>query len=197
MLSRPMPRVFFARDASKVAHDLIGKHIVHGGVVLRITETEAYGGATDSASHCRFGPTQRNAPMWGPPGHLYVYLCYGIHRMMNIVTGCDGEGQAVLVRSAEVVRGLPTVLRRRGGQRRALLVAGPGKVAAALALDVTDSGKDICTPSFIYIEDGAPAAVQAGFRVGVDFATAVDRRRPWRFVDAASSEVSHQRALYG
>src|SRR5688572_26549600 len=107
-MSRLLPQSFYARDALVVAEELLGQHIHCGGVVLRITEVEAYRHPDDSASHCRMGRTPRNAPMWGPPGHAYVYLCYGIHSMLNFVTDREGEGAAVLIRSCEPVRGLRT-----------------------------------------------------------------------------------------
>jgi DNA-3-methyladenine glycosylase len=125
---------FYARDALGVARDLLGALIVRrtadGVVALRITETEAYRHPDDSANHCRAGRTRRNWAMWGPPGHAYVYVCYGLHAMLNLVTGRDGEGAAVLIRAAEVVAGLELVQARRGTATLdpAALLAGPGKV---------------------------------------------------------------------
>src|SRR6476646_9919401 len=94
-----LPQSFYARDALLVAEALLGMHLQRDGIVLRITEVEAYRHPNDSASHCRMGRTARNAPMWGPPGHAYVYLCYGIHCLLNLVTGQEGEGAAVLIRA--------------------------------------------------------------------------------------------------
>src|SRR5690606_14899712 len=114
-LSRAMallPQAFYRRDALTVAHDLIGTLLVRDEVVLRVTEVEAYR-VGDTASHCRAGKTARNAPMWGPPGRAYIYLCYGLHQMLNLVTDEDGVGAAVLVRAAELVSGEATVLERR------------------------------------------------------------------------------------
>src|SRR3954453_1323710 len=108
-----LPQSFYARDALDVAETLLGKLLQRGEVVLRITEVEAYRHPNDTANHCRMGRTPRNAPMWGPPGHAYVYLCYGIHRMLNLVTNDEGEGAAVLIRSCEPVAGLATVAERR------------------------------------------------------------------------------------
>src|SRR3954466_13526768 len=123
---------FYARDALEVAEELLGHHIHYGEVVLRISEVEAYRHPGDSASHSRMGRTARNAPMWGPAGHAYVYLCYGIHQMLNLVTGAVGEAQAVLIRAAEPVRGLDVIRARRGGKDGPVLLTGPGKVAQAL-----------------------------------------------------------------
>ena len=130
-----LPQEFYARDALHVARELIGRWLVHGPVTLRITETEAYRWPMDTANHCRAGRTARNAPMWGPPGHGYVYLCYGIHQMLNIVTNVEGEGAAVLIRAAEPVQGMELVMQRRGGRTGAQLLAGPGRVGQALAVD--------------------------------------------------------------
>jgi DNA-3-methyladenine glycosylase len=101
---RPLAPAFYARDALDVAHDVLGAHVTVGEVTLRITEVEAYRGPTDTAAHARFGLTARTATLFGPPGHAYVYLCYGLHWMLNFVT--TGDGSAVLVRAAEPVAGL-------------------------------------------------------------------------------------------
>jgi DNA-3-methyladenine glycosylase len=93
-----LPQQFFAREAAEVARSLIGCAIVHGDRAGMIVETEAYIGPQDRACHARFGPTARTSVMFGPAGRSYVYLCYGIHEMFNVVTGPDGVGQAVLVR---------------------------------------------------------------------------------------------------
>ena len=106
---------FYARDADLVAPELLGMLLCREGVVLRITEVEAYRWPGDTACHARHGRTARNDPLWGPPGRAYVYLCYGLHHMLNLVTGCDGEAGAVLVRAAEPVAGLETVRARRHG----------------------------------------------------------------------------------
>ncbi len=133
-----LPASFYKRDARVVARELVGCVLVHGPVALRITEVEAYP-AGDTASHCRAGKTARNAPMWGPPGRAYMYLCYGIHQMLNIVTDVEGVGSAVLVRAAEIVAGEAEVVARRGWTKAVgpALLAGPGRVAQALALDAS------------------------------------------------------------
>ncbi len=113
MPGRLLPRQFYARDALDVARDLLGQELWHGGVGLRITEVEAYRYPDDSSNHCRAGLTSRNAPMWGPPGHAYVYLCYGLQQMLNLVTNRDGEGAAVLIRSCEPIAGTAWVSHAR------------------------------------------------------------------------------------
>ena len=191
-----LPVSFYARDVLTVAADLLGREFVRDSVALRITEVEAYGGTEDSASHCRAGRTPRNAPMWGPPGHAYVYLCYGIHQMLNVVAGVDGEGAAVLIRACEPVRGLATVRRRRGGKEGPVLLTGPGKVGAALALDTTYSGHPLFEAGGLELHVGEPATeVLRGPRVGVDFALPEDRDAPLRLGVAGTRWVSHRRGL--
>ena len=191
-----LPQSFCARDALAVAPDLLGKLLRRGRVVLRITEVEAYCYPGDTANHCRMGRTARNAPMWGPPGHAYVYLCYGVHHMLNVVTNTEGEGAAVLVRACEPVEGLATVRSRRGGKSGPELLTGPGKVAAALALDTSWSGASLFDGSGLELLEGeAPAAVACGPRVGVDYARPEHRDAPWRFAVADSPWVSHRSGL--
>ncbi|HJV38801.1 MAG TPA: DNA-3-methyladenine glycosylase [Geothrix sp.] len=186
-----------AGPVQRVALGLLGAHLVREGVVLRITEVEAYGGPEDSASHARHGRTPRNAPMWGPPGRAYLYFCYGVHWMLNVVTGPEGEACAVLIRGAEVVSGLETVLaRRRATNASPQLCAGPGKVAQALGLDRAFDGHDLLAPGGLELRPGpAPAVILAGPRLGIAFATAADQSRPWRFADGDSRAVLRRTAL--
>ncbi|WP_243383936.1 DNA-3-methyladenine glycosylase [Geothrix alkalitolerans] len=186
-----------AGPVQDAAPGLLGAHLAREGVVLRITEVEAYGGPGDSASHARHGRTPRNAPMWGPPGRAYLYFCYGMHWMLNVVTGPEGEASAVLIRGAEVVSGLGTVLaRRRTAKASPQLCAGPGKVAQALGLDRAFDGHDLLAPGGLELRPGpAPAAILAGPRLGIAFATPEDRARPWRFADGDSRAVLQRAAL--
>lgn len=179
------------------ARALLGCLLVREGVTLRITEVEAYGGPEDSASHARHGRTARNAPMWGPPGRAYLYFCYGMHWMLNVVAGPDGEPSAVLIRGAEVAAGLETVLARRGAARAApQLCAGPGKVAQALGLDSTFDGHDLRAPGGLELRPGTPPArMLVGPRLGIAFATPEDQARPWRFADGDSPAVLQRKAL--
>lgn len=194
-----LPRSFFERDVVTVARELVGQHVVRaapeGEVVLRITELEAYLGPKDSAAHSRAGRTARTEPMFGPAGHAYVYLCYGIHWMLNIVTGGRGEGQAILIRACDVVRGLDVVVARRGRKPSPDLVAGPGKVAQALALDATWNRHDLCVAGglALALARGATSDMPrllVGPRVGIDFATAKDRRALLRFALAGTRAVT-------
>ncbi|MBI4913567.1 MAG: DNA-3-methyladenine glycosylase [Acidobacteria bacterium] len=183
-----IPPAFYLREPPEVARALLGCCLWREGVALRITEVEAYGGPEDSASHGRHGRTARNAPMWTEGGRVYMYLCYGIHRMLNIVTGEPGRCGAVLVRAAEPVAGLERVLgRRRMQEARPALLAGPGRVAQALDLDLGFSGQALFEAGGLELREGwPPMRIAAGPRVGVDFASPADRRRRWRFVEAGS-----------
>jgi DNA-3-methyladenine glycosylase len=182
----------------QVARDLLGRHLRHGEVILRITEVEAYGGQEDSASHCRSGRTPRNAPMWEQGGQAYVYFCYGMHHMLNIVTGPAGDASAILVRSCEPVAGLELVTLRRGGLSGPGLLTGPGKVAQALAVDLSFTRHPLCLPGGLELLEGTPAPdCLRGPRVGVDFASPADRDRPWRFALAGTAWVSQRKSLGG
>ncbi len=156
---------FFDRDATDVAPELLHKLLRVGGprgtVDARICEVEAYT-QDDPASHSARGPTPRNAAMFGPSGRLYVYFVYGMHHCVNVVTGRDGDGQAVLIR-AVVVDGVPT--------RR---TDGPGKLTKVLGIDRSADGRDA-----VVLDDGAPVPmVEPGPRVGIT--RAVDWPRRWR-----------------
>jgi DNA-3-methyladenine glycosylase len=177
------------------ARGLLGCALVREEVVLRIVEVEAYGGPEDSASHARHGRTPRNAPMWGPPGRAYLYFCYGMHWMLNVVTGPEACASAVLIRGAEVLGGLETVLlRRKAAKASAQLCAGPGKVAQALGLDREFDGHDLLAPGGLQLRPGPGGGeILSGPRVGIDFATAPDRRRAWRFTLAGSPAISRPR----
>jgi DNA-3-methyladenine glycosylase len=179
------------------ARELLGQLLVRGEVRLRITEVEAYDGPSDSASHARHGRTARNAPMWGPPGHAYLYFCYGMHWMLNVVTGPEGTPSAVLIRGAEVVAGLDAVLaRRKAAKATPGLCAGPGKVAQALGLDRSFDGHDLLAPDGLELRPGtAPGLILAGPRLGIGFATDEDQARPWRFADGGSLAVLQRKAL--
>lgn len=174
-----MPRSFYERAAVEVAPALLGRTLVRGfpdGTRLagRIVETEAYEPG-DPASHGFRGPTERNAVMFGPGGHLYVYFAYGNHWMMNVVTRRQGEGSAVLVRAIEPLEGLEVMRRSRGRERVLDLCSGPGKLARALCVDRTHDGADLVRGAAIWIEVGVPPApddvatsVRVGIRVGLE-----------------------------
>jgi DNA-3-methyladenine glycosylase len=195
-----LPRSFFDRDVVELARALVGKTLRRGSVALRITETEAYRWPGDTACHARVGRTPRTEPLWGPPGRAYVYLCYGLHNMLNIVAGGDADAAAVLVRACEPLEGLDVVRRRRGGLEGPTLLTGPGKVGAALALGTGHSGdalyRGAVSGSGLRVEDGpVPAQVLVGTRVGIDYALPEHRALPWRFAAADTPWVTHRRGL--
>ncbi len=192
MKKRPktLPRSFYLRDdVVAVSRDLLGKVLVSaiGGrrTAAIITETEAYAGVTDKASHA-FGDrrTRRTEPMYGPGGAAYVYLCYGIHHLFNVVTGTEGVPHAVLVRAGTVHSGLTAMLERRGKPKPdRTLLAGPGSLAKALGITTALTGSSLLDGP-IRIEDHGleidDARIRVGPRVGVDYAEE-DAARPWRF----------------
>lgn len=187
---------FFARDALAVAWDLLGQILIRDDVALRITEVEAYRHPDDSANHCRAGRTPRNAPMWGPPGRAYVYLCYGIHHLLNLTTNQDGEGAAVLIRAAEPLAGLDTIQARRGGKSGPVLLTGPGKVGAALGLDTSWSHHPVSAAGGLEIRRGDPIEGRlAGPRVGIGYAEPQHIEAPWRLAVAGTRWVSVRKSL--
>lgn len=185
-----LPRAFFARSALEVAPELIGVvlQVDDGEVAVRLVETEAYTG-DDPACHAYRGRTARNAPLFGPPGHAYVYRSYGVHWCLNVATGEDGLAQGVLLRAAEPLAGLATIRARRGDRvAERDLLRGPGRLTQALAVDGSLSGADLCgeQPPVALVADGAAPGVDTGPRVGVSKAA----DRPWRFTASGSRWVS-------
>lgn len=195
-LGELLPETFYARDAVLVARELVGALLVRDEVVLRVTEVEAYCWPRDSACHNRFGRTARNAAMWGPPGRAYVYLCYGLHNMLNLVTNPEDEAAAVLIRACEPLRGLVTVEARRGGRSGPVLLTGPGKVAAALALDLGWNHHPVWSPGGLEVRRGDRVErLLVGPRVGIDYADPADRDAPWRFALPETRWVSQPKGL--
>jgi DNA-3-methyladenine glycosylase len=166
-----LPQRFFARDAVAVARDLVGCALVHRRRAGVIVETEAYVGPEDLACHARFGPTPRTSVMFGPGGVSYVYLCYGIHQMFNVVTGPDGHGEAVLVRAIAPLAGLPD---------DQAVGRGPGKVTRALALDRRHDRRDLTRGQLFIANHTHPPRIARGPRIGVAYAGAW-AARPLRF----------------
>jgi DNA-3-methyladenine glycosylase len=168
-------------DAPEIAVRLLGARLAVGEVVVRVVEVEAYGGPDDEASHAFRGPRVANRTMFGPPGHLYVYLSYGLHSCANVVCGRPGSPGAVLLRAADVLEGAAVVRARRGrGDRRGRL-AGPGTLCQGLGIDRRLDGVDLCdeTPE-VRVEFGtieSDESVVTGPRIGISRAV----ERPWRF----------------
>jgi DNA-3-methyladenine glycosylase len=187
------------------ARALVGARLVRDGDtprIGRIVEVEAYIGPTDQASHSRMGPTARNRVMFGPPGIAYVYLVYGMHHCLNVVTEPEGRPTAVLIRAVEPLAGIDAMRAAREALRRqpirtpdARLAAGPGLVAAAFGIDRTDTGLDLCDPaSRLRLEarpaDEVPPAIEATPRVGIAYAGEPWVSVPWRFVAVGSPAIS-------
>ncbi|MBQ0906236.1 DNA-3-methyladenine glycosylase [Micromonospora sp. U21] len=185
-----------AQPAPLVAPALIGWTLTHhtpdGVVTLELTETEAYAGEADPASHAWRGRTARNAVMFGPAGRLYVYLSHGLHFCANVVTGPEGEASAVLLRAGRVTDGVDLAQRRRG-ERVALrsLARGPGNLGQALALRTQHSGAHLLDGGSLVLSPPArsPAAVSSGPRVGVSRA----HDWPWRYWLTGDPTVSAYR----
>lgn len=208
------------------ARGLLGAHLVrddqHGLRIGRIVEVEAYGGPEDLGSHARFGRTGRNAAMFGPPGHAYVYRVYGMHDCLNVVTGPDDTPSAVLIRAVAPVVGIEAMRaarlratsRRRaarttdGAERAAASLArtpdaeiasGPGRVAAAFSVGLTEGGLDLTRiDGSLRLEiaaegDRRPPDVLSGPRIGIDYAGPVWSMRPWRLWLADEPAVSGDR----
>jgi DNA-3-methyladenine glycosylase len=175
----------FARSVHEVAPELIGVTLLVDGVGGRIVEVEAYD-REDPASHGYGGRTRRNASMFGPPGHAYVYRSYGIHWCLNLVCEDEGVPSAVLVRALEPTRGLDAMQRRRGLDEPRLLASGPGRLCQALGITGEHDGLPLDQPPFDLRGPAEPVEVLAGARVGITRATEL----PWRYVEAGSRFLS-------
>ncbi|MEJ5927901.1 DNA-3-methyladenine glycosylase [Corynebacterium sp. H128] len=161
---------FFARPADVVAPLLLNAVLTHDGVSLRITEVEAYLGINDPASHAARGLTNANAALFGPPGHLYVYHSYGIHKAGNIVAHPHGESGGVLIRAGEIVAGQDVAKQRRGQVAPHKLASGPGNVGKALGLLIDDNSTPISLNSrgaFSLELPAQPAEFVSGPRIGI------------------------------
>ena len=182
---------FYDRDdVVQISRELLGKVLctdLPGGVTRAIiTETEAYAGVGDKASHAYGGRrTKRTEPMFGEGGIAYVYLCYGIHHLFNVVTGSVGTPHAILIRAGKPLQGAALMLERRGKSRAdKSLLAGPGSLAKAMGITTALSGQSLLD-SEVWIENHqlvvADTAIVSGPRVGVDYAQE-DAARPYRFI---------------
>jgi DNA-3-methyladenine glycosylase len=207
----PISRDFFARHAVEVAPDLLGCVLEHqtadGLVAVELTEVEAYAGQSDPASHAYRGKTRRNAVMFGPPGHAYVYFTYGMHFCVNLVCLGDGSVSAVLLRAGAVVAGedLARARRTRGAASVVSrdLARGPARLCQALDIDRSLDGADVCAADSAFRvmagvripargddPPGAPRKIVTGPRVGVSSAAEI----PWRFWFEGEPTVSVYRA---
>jgi DNA-3-methyladenine glycosylase len=202
---QPLPRDFFARPSVEVAPDLLGCVLEHetadGLVAVQLTEVEAYAGAADPASHAYRGKTRRNAVMFGPPGHAYVYFTYGMYFCVNLVCrGEAGSASAVLLRAGAIVAGEELARARRTRSSAVIpardLARGPARLCLALGIDRALDGADACVPSSpLRVGTGAEPATRSakivtGPRVGVSGAAEI----PWRFWLDGDPTVSVYRA---
>ncbi|MGY3683627.1 DNA-3-methyladenine glycosylase [Streptomyces sp. TE33382] len=186
-----------ARSAEEVAPGLLGSVLTcrtpEGTVSIAITETEAYSGTADPASHAYRGRTSRNAVMFGPAGHLYVYRSHGLHWCANVVTGTDGIASGVLIRAGRVIEGEDLARGRRGEKVESpRLARGPGNFCRALGITAEHNGADLLTGTSVVLSEGEPVPavlIQAGPRVGVS------RAHDWqhRFYLAGDPTVSAYR----
>lgn len=199
---RTRPRQGLVGPVLEVAPQLLGGVIRLGQVAIRLTEVEAYGGADDPGSHAFRGPTPRSEIMFGEPGVAYVYFSYGMHHCLNVVCGPAGTAAAVLLRAGDVIAGDDAARRRRDAGRarphsRRDLTRGPARLAAALGVDRSAGGSDLCDPlSPLRLEVGEPvevAEISAGPRVGVSGPGGDGTAYPWRFWIAGATSVSAYR----
>jgi DNA-3-methyladenine glycosylase len=176
-----LPLSFFDQPADALARALLGQLLVrqyrHIQYRARIVETEAYMGPPDLASHASKGLTNRTRTLFGPPGHIYVYLIYGIHQMLNITAGPPHFGQAVLIRAAEMVSPAPTLLK------------GPGILAAAFHITPSLNGLPLTSAKLHILPAPPPAQIITTPRIGIDYAKHW-KDAPLRFLDAQSPAVS-------
>jgi DNA-3-methyladenine glycosylase len=190
-LTEALARDFYRRSSLEVAPDLLNRLVVVGDRSGRIVEVEAYCGADDPASHAFRGRTARNATMFGPPGHLYVYFTYGMHFCANVVCGEDGEASAVLLRGLTPAAGMDEMWAVRPACRRERdLCAGPARLCLALGIDRSFDGADLVTGEggVVVADDGTPpppvpaVSGRLGLRVATD--------RPWRYYVAGAPGLS-------
>jgi DNA-3-methyladenine glycosylase len=182
---RRLGRDFFARSVHEVAPELVGATLLVNEVGGTIVEVEAYDNE-DPASHGYGGRTARNAAMFGPPGHAYVYRSYGVHWCLNLVCEEEGTASAVLVRALEPVRGLAEMRARRGLEDPRLLCSGPGRLCQALAVSGRHDGASLDRSPFRLLPRSDEPLVAAVPRIGITRAA----ERPWRYVLAGSRFLS-------
>ena len=155
---------FFHRHALQVAPELVGKLLVHEGRTLRISETEAYCGTADTACHAHKGRTKRTEVLYMDAGTVYIYLCYGVHWLMNVITGDIDDPQGVLIRAC-------------------VDAPGPGRLTKKLGITGERNREDAVTSDTIWFaDDGFRCQVATGKRVGIGYASQEDQDRPWRFI---------------
>ena len=195
-MNRPLPRAFYDRDARRVARELLNKVLVTGRgserVAARLVEVEAYCGADDPGSHAFRGPTARNATMFGPPGHLYVYFTYGMHWCANAVCGPGATPHAVLLRAASPISGLDVMRSRRPKARRDRdLCSGPARLAQAFGIDQALDGTDLVRGGPLRIvDDGMPPPRRPGVSTRIGLAPGRGEDLAWRYTVVGDPNLS-------
>ena len=192
-----LSRDFYDRPVLKVARDLLGMRLIRrlpGGrrIEGRIVEVEAYDGPSDLACHASRGLTKRTEPLFGMPGRAYVYLVYGMHCCLNVVTGPEGYPAAVLIRAAEPEAGVEWM--DHGRARLGNIASGPGRLSRAFRVDLSLNRADLCAPGPLFLAEGEPVparSVVRGPRIGVDYAGEW-ARKPWRFGIRGSPGLSRR-----
>ncbi len=197
-MSPALAQDFYSRPTLLVARELLGQRLVHiwkgHRLAGRIVEVEAYIGSDDLASHARFGKTARNAAMFGPPGRAYIYVIYGVHTCLNLVTEAQDIPAAILIRALEPVEGIELQQQLRGPHVTARdLARGPGRLCQAMGIDRSLDGIDLCAPQApLCVEADAGVAdadITGSPRIGVS-GDDTARNAPWRFFVKASPWVS-------
>jgi DNA-3-methyladenine glycosylase len=188
-----LDRSFYAQPTVEVARALLGKVLVHGPTAGIIVETEAYPGRDDLASHSARGITARTRVIFGPPGHAYVYLIYGMYTCLNLVAESDGTPGCVLIRAIEPVAGIDLMRERRPAAGKFEDIArGPGRLTMALAITLADYGADVTRGPLVVRAPAAPGQIeiQATPRIGIRLCV----ERPFRFVVKGNRFVSGMRS---
>jgi DNA-3-methyladenine glycosylase len=193
---RPLPRSFYARDARAVAPELLNKVLLRQGrapIAARIVEVEAYCGADDPGSHAFRGRTVRNATMFGPPGHLYVYFTYGMHWCANAVCGQETVPHAVLLRAGAPIVGLDVMRTRRPAARRDRdLCSGPARLAQAFDVDRRCDAADLISGPLRIVDDGTEPPAQPGISTRVGLSAGRGADLPWRYTVIGDPNLSRR-----
>jgi DNA-3-methyladenine glycosylase len=190
--TRTLTRDFYARPTAQVTRELLGKVLVHGATAGRIVEVEAYPGGDDLASHSARGITDRTRVIFGPPGHAYVYLIYGMYECLNLVAEPDGVAGCALIRALEPLAGIEVMRRRRPASRRLEdLASGPGRLTLAMGITRSANGADVTRGPLTVREwlRGPSPEIEISARVGITACA----DRPLRFFVKGSRFVSRGR----
>jgi len=187
MTSKPLGKKFFSRPTVDLAKTLLGKYLCLGNLKGIIVETEAYLYRGDPGCHASRGLTARNAPMFGPAGRVYVYLIYGMYHCLNIVSGKEGEGEAVLIRALEPVQNIPAMQRRRKTKKLENLCNGPGKLTQAFGITKKHNNSSLFEGPLYICGGGKKPEICTSTRIGLS----EGKELPLRFFVKGSGFVSN------